>query len=236
MAQKLKGAKTETGLSAARVTEFLQDNPDFFIKHPEVLNTVSPPTRELGGGVADLQQAMIDRLRDEIAMLSAERDSLVGTSRANMQTQSRIHGCVLAILGAKSFEHLIQTVTNDFAMILDLDIVTLCIESTESESQSIKTRGLVVVPPGTVENILGNRRLVLRNDVTGDPELFDAGATLVRSDAVVRLDISESTPPALLAFGSREPDRFETGQATELLDFLASVLEHVVRIWLQLSE
>ena len=37
-------------------------------------------------------------------------------------------------------------------------------------------------------------------------------------------------------FGSRDPHRFDSGQATELIDFLASVLEHVIRIWLHLPD
>ena len=67
-------------------------------------------------------------------------------------------------------------------------------------------------------------------------ELFAGGSTLVRSDALVRLSISPATPPVLLAFGSRDPHRFDTGQATELIDFLGSVLEHVIRIWLHLPD
>ena len=237
MTQKLKGAKTATGLSASRVTEFLQDNPDFFAKHPEALNAFNAPARGLGEGVADLQQAMIDRLRGELDTLNEDRRDLVVTSRANLQTQGRIHECVLAMLSAKSFEELIQTVTTDFAVLLDLDIVTLCVEASDCGTPAIRTRGLLILPPGTVDEVLGpDRRLALRSRISGDPELFAGGAALVQSDAIVRLTISGSTPPALLAFGSRDADRFDTGQATELIDFLASVLEHVVRIWLHLPE
>ena len=238
MTQKLKGVKEETGLSADRITEFLRDNPDFFAKHPEALKGVHAPSRGLGDGVADLQQTMIDRLRGEIDQLNTQTRDLVTMSRANLQTQGRIHECVLALLAAKSFEQLIQTVTTDFAVILDLDIVTLCVEAADPNSLSLRTRGLVIVPPGTINSVLGatDRRLVLRGDVSGHPELFGGGATLVRSDALVRLSISHSTPPALLAFGSRDPERFDAGQATELLDFLAGVLEHVVRIWLHLPD
>lgn len=235
MTQKLKGVKPDSGLSADRVAEFLRDHPDFFVKHPEALNGVAAPSRSLGEGVADLQQAMIDRLRGDVDAVNADRNDLVSMSRANLQTQSRIHECVLTLLAAKSFEELIQTVTTDFAVILDLDIVTLCVEAADPDSLSLRTRGLVIVPPGTIDYVLDpGQRLALRGDVSGHPELFGAGATLVRSDALVRLSISDSTPPALLAFGSRDPARFDAGQATELIDFLGGVLEHVVRIWLHL--
>lgn len=238
MTQKLRGAKADPGgLSADRVAEFLRLNPDFFIKRPDVLKSIHAPARELGEGVSDLQQAMIDRLRGEIEQLNGDRHDLLSATRANMQTQSRIHACVLALLGATSFEQLIQTVTTDFSVILDLDMVTLCIEAEDTSTLPIRTRGLMILASGTIDAILGaERRLVLRGDIAGDPELFAGGSTLIRSDALVRLAISPATPPALLAFGSRDPHRFDTGQATELLDFLASVLEHVIRIWLHLPD
>jgi uncharacterized protein len=238
MTQKLRGAKADPrALSVDRVTEFLRENPDFFVKNPEALKALQIPSRKLGEGVYDLQHAMIDRLRGEIDKLSGHQSDLLSTTRANMQTQSRIHECVLGLLGANSFEQLIQTVTTDFAVILDLDMVTLCIEAADPTPLTIRTRGLMILTPGAIDSILGaERRLVLRGDINGDPELFAGGATLVRSDALVRLSISPSTPPVLLAFGSRDPQRFNTGQATELIDFLGSVLEHVIRIWLHLPD
>src|SRR3546814_4734435 len=86
-------------------------------------------------------------------------------------------------------------------------------ESEDPDSPLIKTPGLHTVPPGTVDALLGpNRTLLLRNDVTGDPEVFGGGAPLVRSDALVRLSVSSATPPALLAFGTRHAERFHPGQ------------------------
>jgi uncharacterized protein YigA (DUF484 family) len=169
--------------------------------------------------------------------LNGNQHDLLSTTRANMHTQARIHECVIALLRATSFEQMIQTVTTDFAVILDLDMVTLCIEAEDPSSLSVRTRGLMVLQPGTIDAVLGpDRRLALRGDIVGDPELFAGGAPLVRSDAMVRMSVSPSTPPVLLAFGSRDPARFEAGQATELIDFLASVLEHVIRIWLHLPD
>jgi len=238
MTQKLKGAKLSAeGLSTAQVIEFLRKNPEFFRENPDALKSIPAPSRELGDSVVDLQQAMIDNLRGRVDSLHGDQNDLLSTTRANMQTQSRIHECVLSLLSATSFEQLIQTVTTDFAVVLDLDVVTLCIEAEDPTSLSIRTRGLVILTPGTIDAVLGpDRKLTLRGDIIGDPELFSGGAPLVRSDALVRLTISPSTPPVLLAFGSRDPERFESGQATELIDFLGSVLEHVIRIWLHLPD
>jgi uncharacterized protein YigA (DUF484 family) len=237
MARDANDAKRAPDLTAEQVIAYLRDKPEFFSKHPEALDGVQAPARELGTGVADLQRAMIGRLRNELGEHSEKQQDLLSATRANLQSQGRIHECVLALLAAKSFAQLIQVVTNDFAVILDLDIVSLCVEAAEQGSFSLRNKGVHIVPPGTVDLVMPkDRRLVLRCDVTGDPEIFGAGATLVRSDALVRLSISPATPPALLALGSRDPEQFDAGLGTELLDFLSSVLEHVIQIWLHLPE
>ena len=65
-------------------------------------------------------------------------------------------------------------------------------------------------------------------------ELFGAAAGLVRSEALIRLSIGDATPEALLALGSRDAEHFQEGQGTELLGFLARVVEGSIRGWLNL--
>ena len=88
------------GLSDARVSAYLRDNPDFLARNPDVLRLLVAPDRELGDGISDMQTAMIGQLRSEVTRLKARQDDIVLTSRANLSTQPRVHGCVLAVLGA----------------------------------------------------------------------------------------------------------------------------------------
>jgi uncharacterized protein YigA (DUF484 family) len=188
----------------------------------------------MGGGVMDLQQAMIEKLRGDLDITRQRQRELVETSRANMNSQTRIHECVVAMMSATSFEQLIQTVTTDFAVLLDLDVVTLCIEMDGAELGTPRTRGLHVVPAGTVNRVMGNgRHVLLRSFVEGEPEIYGGGAPLVASDALARISISPKAPPGLIAFGSRSAGKFEAGQAVELLAFLARVTERAIRIWLR---
>lgn len=225
----------EKGLSAEEVAEWLRDNPEFLAQHPDLLDGLPAPARDLGGGVLDLQTALIDKLRQDLELARQRQREIVATSRANLSSQTRIHECILAMLVASSFEQLIQTVTTDFAVLLDLDVVTLCVEADGSEPARPHLRGLQIVPAGTVWRLLGDGRpVLLRSHVEGEPEIYGGGAPLVASDALARLSISPSTPPGLIAFGSRKPGKFEAGQAVELLAFLTRSLERVIRLWLKL--
>ncbi len=222
-------------LTDERVAAYLQDNPEFLSRNPDVLRIMAAPDREFGDGVSDIQTAMIGQLRTETARLNARQDEIILTSRANLNTQSRVHECVIALLAAKSFEQAMQIVTTDFAVMLDLDVVTLCIEAEEGSPSPLRMTGLRMLAAGAVEATMGeNKRVRLRSDSPVDPEIFGGDATLVRSAAFIRLDISDYTPPALIAFGARRPGKFHAGQGTELLNFLGRVVEHDVRLWLSL--
>ena len=229
--------RVEADVSAPQVLDYLRAHPDFFRQHPDILNEVLPPRRELGRGVKDFQTALIERLRSDLDSMQGQSQHLIDTSRVNLSTQASVHECILALIGARSFEELIQRATTDLAVILDLDVVTLCIEADGGAAAPAGLQGLHLVANGTVASLIPDKHsCILRADISGDPDLFGGAAPLVRSDALIRLNVSKSTPSALLALGSRAPDKFNPGQATELLTFLARVLENLIRAWLDLPE
>jgi len=226
--------KNETGITTEDVVQWLGENPDFLPRHPELLDDLAAPARKLGRGVVDLQQALIEKLRGDMELARLRQRELVETSRANLNSQTRIHECIVAMMSATSFEQVIQTITTDFAVLLDLDVVTLCVEANGSELGAPYTRGLHIVPAGTVNRVMGSgRHVLLRSFIEGEPEIYGGGAPLVASDALARISISPTTPPGLIAFGSRTAGKFEAGQAVELLAFLARVTERAIRIWLK---
>lgn len=236
-AKDAKDAAEDGGPSAAQVDGYLRRHPDFLARHPELLKVLTPPECRRGDGVLDLQSFMVDRLRDEVAEVTAARDAVVQAGRSNLSAQARIHKAVLALLSAKSFEHLIELVTTDLAVALNLDAVTLGVELSEQSLPPVRLGGIFQLEPDTVDALLGKgRALMLRGDTEGDPMIFGAAAGLVASQALIRLDISPTTPAALLALGSRQPDQFHQGQGTELLTFLAGALELCIRTWLDLPD
>jgi uncharacterized protein len=222
-------------ITAAHVADYLKRHPTFLLRHPEVLDSQLPPTRSHGDGVVDLQQFMVERLRRDLTRLRGLQDELVANSRDNLSTQDRIHRAILALLDAESFEHLIEIVTTDLAVLLDVDVAALCVEATNGGTPR-SVEGVQVLPSGCVEQLLGpGQEVLLRDDCDGDETVFGPASGLVRSDALIRLAVGRSAPPALLVFGTRHPGYFNAGQGTELLSFLARVLEHCLRQWLGLK-
>lgn len=225
-------------LGEGEVAAYLRRHPDFLQRHPDLLDAMAPPARASGDGVVDFQQAMIERLRADLARTLAERDELVAVGRANAHAQARLHEGVLALLTARSFEHLIEMLTADLAFALDIDAVSLGVEPSALDAAPPKRPlGVYRLSAGAVDTMLGPRRTVrLIGDTPGDPALFPTCARLIRSAALIRLSIGEATPPAVIALGSRDPAHFAEGQGTELLVFLGRTVECLVRAWLDLPD
>ncbi|MCB1557033.1 MAG: DUF484 family protein [Alphaproteobacteria bacterium] len=226
-------APPSESLSSESVAAWLTAHPDFFRRNPDVLESMDPPEQRQGRKVADFQYYMTQRARADRNEILSEAREIVETSRANMNNQARIHESVLRLLDAHSFDELIQTVTMDLATILNVDIITLLIETDGATLPRQTYPGVRVAARGTIEHLTDKQDVILESDISGTELLYGEGAGLVRSHAVLRLQVGPDTPPALIAFGSRDPRAFEKGQATDQVQFLARTTEKILRLWLQ---
>jgi hypothetical protein len=230
MARKSETADT-TSLPPAsdeQVVAYLQNHPNFLLDHPDLVGKMVPPSRFNGGPVVDLQQHVIGRMREEMEHLRGCAEHLITTSRSNMSTQTRTHEAALAILGAGSMAGLASAVAEDLPTLLDVDIATIGFEDGEEKNPAIP--GIQTFPRGLLEETLGAGDVMLRSSTTGDPTIFGSGAGSVSSCALVRISPAD-LPSGLLALGSRNERGFHGGQGTELLGFLARIIEDCVQRW-----
>jgi uncharacterized protein YigA (DUF484 family) len=220
-------------IGSREVIAYLRRHPDFLDEHPEALRLLRPPGREIGDGVVDFGQFLFERQRTELSRLTAEYRNLIAVSRGNLASQSRVHKAALAILAAPSFGQLLQIVTTDLAVVLDVDVVTIAVENVAGVTPRFPVQGIQLLKAGTVEALLGEDRSALYEaEVAGDPVLFGSAAGLVRSQALLRLRFGRETPIGLLCIGTRKPGRFHPGLGTELLGFLARIVGISIGLWL----
>jgi uncharacterized protein YigA (DUF484 family) len=220
-------------IGSREVVAYLRHHPDFLDDHPEALRLLRAPAREVGEGVSDFQHFQIERLRAELARVTLDHRTLIAASRGTLASQGRVHKAVLAILAAPSFEQLLQIVTIDLAVLLDVDAVTIGVESTAAPAGRLSLNGIRLLNEGAVDALVGpERNVLLRANSAGETVLFGSAAALVRSQALLRLAFGRGAPVGLLCIGTRRPGRFHPGQATELLTFLARALGITIAQWL----
>ncbi len=216
-----------------KTTMHKDDVLNFIKNNPDILEELLPDRpRPRKGDVADFQSYMIERLKaDKEEVINSTRE-IVENARSNMNNQQRIHAAVLRLLEARSFDEFIQCITTDLANQLDVDISVLVVESEEKSIPDIRQNGIRILPPGTVDKWMGDKSVLLQDNISGIEAVYGGGAALVASQILLRVDISEGTPPAILAFGSRDANMFSDGQATDQILFLARVIERAFRSWL----
>jgi uncharacterized protein YigA (DUF484 family) len=224
-------------LTAEDVAQYLARHPDFLLRHPQLMTKLAPPAQaHKSKSVVDFQHFMLKRLQGDIEKHTTEKRDLISTARTNLNLLTRIHACVLALLEAEDFEALIGIITGDIAHYLDIDVTALMIEATEAEVVAMQRGEIRIVAPGRIDEWLQGRSVWLEGNIDGDPEIYGSGAGLVHSQALMRLEISAHAPVGMIAFGSRNHELFQDGQGTELVGFLARVIERLIRAWLDLPE
>ncbi len=234
MSKTMTNSDLPPSMTAEDVITWLRDNPNFLDQHPEACDLLQPPREHTGKGVIDFQQFMVRRLREDRDVIIEEAREIVETSRANMSNQARIHKAVLMLLEARTFEDFIHTVIMDFAAILDVDIISLVVEAEGSVIPHIAISGVHAVTPGSISLLMHEQNIMLESNIRGIGEIYGGGAGLVNSQLLLRLNVAGGTPPAMLAFGSRDPEMFAPGQGTDLIMFLGRVVERCFLKWLDL--
>ncbi len=233
MADREPATRHAAGPTSDEVEQYLRDHPDFLVDHPEFVHHLLPPNAQRGDGVVDMQRFMLQRVRGDLSKLQTQQNEILATSRSNLTSQGRIHAAILRMLEARTLEELIEIITTDTAAHLDVDTAALAFEALDRLPPGGNRSTLKIFSRGAIDRLMGSGRdIALSPDVTADPALFGGAATLIRSQALLRLQLKRDAPLGLLAFGSRTVGKFHPGQGTELLSFLAKAVELNIRGWL----
>ncbi len=220
-------------LNAEEIIAYLKANPKFLQQNPGAVDYLIPP-KSADRKVKDFMSFMVERLKQDKEKVVSTARELIDNARSNMNNQQRIQNVVLRVLEARTFEEFIEVITMDMAAMLDTDISVLVVESDGNSIPHVYTSGIRLVPPGTIDKWMAGKSSLLQSNIAGIEVIYGGAYTLVQSQALLRVDISMNTPPAILAFGSRDAHMFDDGQATDQIAFLARVVERQFRTWLEL--
>lgn len=230
-------AAKEIGAAMTRklVIEYLEAHPNFLHEHPELFESLSVPPVKSEGKVMDFQSHALNHLRTSMRRLKERFNGLLVSARDNMSVQQQVHRAVIAIVGARTLEELLEVLTCDMVNWFDVDVVRLAMESDmaglyDSYYSEQNYSGISFIPQGAVSaSLLDDDEVRLITDTQNEPPIgfemiFADCSNIVRSCALVRLELPQVGKPALLAFGVRHSGRFNPQQGGELLGFLGEVL------------
>lgn len=209
-------------LTAEMVSAWLRRHPEFLQENPEVLTFLTPPEFKRGERILDMQHFMLERMRDDLTDLRRHEKQLMSAVEGNAAGQSKVHQAVAAIVGADDIQALNGIIRSKLPAMLDIEAAVLCIEDTGA----LALAGAMAIGKGGIGNLMGpKKRILLQGQTAGETFVFGDDAPRVKSVAYLRLRAGKSSPDMLLALGSGREDGFDKNQATDLITFLADVLE-----------
>ena len=208
--------------TAETVSAWLRRHPEFLKENPEVLTFLTPPEFKRGERILDMQHFMLERMRDDLTNLRRHEKQLLSAVEGNAAGQSKVHQAVIAVVGAEDIQALNAVIRTKLPAMLDIEAVAMCIEDTGA----LALAGATAIGDGGIANLMGpKRRVLLQGRTSGETFVFGDAAERVKSVAYLRLRAGKNAPDMLLALGSGREDGFDKDQATDLISFLADVLE-----------
>ena len=183
------------------------------------------------GKVINFEDRAVASLRARVAAAEEANQDLIAFARGHSGAVASIHEAVLAAIESEGLDHLIHIVTQLWPQMLGLDAVAMALFVGERGVRA-DASGLQFVERKLIErSIEGLEGVVLRGVDRGHP-LFGPACSLIRAEALIRLDSEPPLPNGLLAWGQRGGQGFETRHGSELLVFLGRVLTRCMGRWL----
>lgn len=222
------------------VREKLIETPEMILEDRDLMKAlIAANERAMGANIVDLRGIAMERLEVRLDRLEDTHRSVIAAAYENLAGTNQIHRAVLRMLDPADFEGFLTSLGGDVAETLRVESVRLVLESLQGgeEEAAVRRLGQVlsVTAPGFIDSYIGrglSRPVVLRKTGPEAASVFGEAAAVIRSEAVMRLDLGPGRLPGMLALGSADAHQFRTNQGTDLLAFFAGVFERAMRRWL----
>lgn len=210
----------------AGVVEYLEAFPDFFERHPQLLQRIRLPDGRNGGATVSLLERQVTVLRDRNLQLERRLAEFIEIAHANDELAARIHRLTTRLVHARSLERVVDAVEaslrEDFAvqravLVLFRDDTALAAR----ESHFVRLAGRDAPEMRSFESLFnsGRPRCGQVRDSQRD-YLFGAAGAGIGSVALTPIGPGGSV--GLLACGAASAHRFNPTMST---DFLARIGE-----------
>ena len=199
-------------MSEEEIVQFLRSQPQFFDRHPELLESILVPHPH-GGRAIPLTERQILGLREKVRLVEGRLGELIRHAEDNDAIAEKVHRLSVALLAARDFPTSVQTLylhlREDFA------VPHVALRAWSKGLPEGVPEGVPIAPDlrERVESMPGP----LCGPAAQDPFLawFADTQEHVRSLALVPL--GQTRAFGLLALGSEDPQRFNSEMGTLFL-------------------
>lgn len=234
---------SEANKNFENIRNEILSNPKAFIEDQDVMRALVAADRaQQASNVVDLRSIAMDRLEQRLNKLEDTHRTVIAAAYDNVSSMNQIHRAVLSLLEPADFAGFLNYINQKMAQTLGVDAVLLCLEtqaiSADQGPSFTKEFGEAVtfLAIGEIDiyitkgREMNSRAVTMRSVNAEGHSLFTD--TEIKSEALLKLDLGEGNLAGLLVLGSKNTDQFAPSQGSDLLLFLGSVFERIMRRWL----
>lgn len=216
----------ETGpaLNPVDVAAWLRLHPEFFAEHPALLTELRLPHAGAQGAVS-LIERQLALLRDKNQQLERQLAHLLAVARDNERLNQRLQGITLALLAAPGLEALCSVLERDIREHFEVPHCALRLLAAPDTPLAARACGVArdVAPGQALDEFLAQARPACGR-VPGHWLEAALGAVAAECQSALLLPVRAGGLDGVLALGSPDPQRFQSGMATDYLQGLASLV------------
>ncbi|SDI05306.1 DUF484 family protein [Pseudomonas abietaniphila] len=211
-------------LEAEAVAAWLQQHPDFFAEHDDLLTAMRIPHQR--GDTVSLVERQLKLLRERNIEMRHRLSQLMDVARDNDRLFEKTRRLILALMDANSLEDIVIAVEDSLRQEFQVPFVSLILFSdnpmtvgrwvTSAEAQ--KALGGLISGGKTVCGALREHELEF---LFGADQSKEVGST-----AIVALN--HQGLHGVLAIGSRDPQHYKSSVGTLFLTYIADVLSRLL--------
>jgi uncharacterized protein YigA (DUF484 family) len=206
------------------VARYLRTHSDFFVHHPELIETLSIP-HETGEAIS-LVERQVELLRKKNKELDRKLHQLIRVAKDNERVSRRLHALALAIVSIKGFDEAVSSIQkllhSDFpGTKVNIHLLSGLPSANVKECESIE---ISLLKSKLVQDLFSSRRGVTFLTKRQIENIFkqEEGKKPIRSAAAVALKKKERL--GVLFLGSTDASRFQSGTGTLFLGNLGEII------------
>ena len=206
------------------VATFLRDHPNLIRGDADLLSSLGLWLR--ADNIIEFGPAALARLSADKTREKAARRLLETTARANFAAQAQTHAAVIDLLEARNHADLARRIDETARLRFGLIAGVIALETPGAVPAGWKP-----LRAGQVDELLGAEGQARMGPPMGAKALFGELADKVCSAAMVRVALWSPAREGVIVFGSPDPIGFLPQMGTELVSFLARVVERTAERW-----
>jgi uncharacterized protein YigA (DUF484 family) len=217
-------ALAQTVLADDEIAAWLEANPDFFQRHPQLLAALKLP--HASGGAVSLVERQIEVLRDKTHAADLRLAELVTIARANEQLAAKIHQFTRRLMRAPTRHEIFTQLERGMREDFDVSQTVLLLFSAAPGVGDLRfVRRVEATDPNLAgfENLLANRRPRC-GQIRDSQRDFIFGPDSSSIGSVALVPLAGDAPLGLLVLGSQSRERFHPGMSTDFLGLLAELI------------